>query len=66
MSQTRKFGGLVTKFYVDAEKEEQNRNERLSRERLRAPEADDEEGYLKLTHTTNYARITHLLRHTDS
>ncbi|POV96926.1 hypothetical protein PSTT_15364 [Puccinia striiformis] len=60
-----KFGKSVIKFHVEAEKEEQRRIERLSKERLKALRADDEEAYLKLIDTAKDTRITHLLRQTD-
>ncbi|TNY22936.1 SNF2-family ATP dependent chromatin remodeling factor snf21 [Rhodotorula diobovata] len=61
-----KLGKALLKFHVDAEKEEQKRVERVSKERLKALRADDEEGYLKLIDTAKDTRITHLLRQTDS
>ncbi|KAK4047865.1 ATP-dependent DNA helicase Snf21 [Microbotryomycetes sp. JL221] len=61
-----KLGKALLKFHADAEKEEQRRVERVSKERLRALRADDEEGYLKLIDTAKDTRITHLLRQTDS
>ncbi|OAV96196.1 hypothetical protein PTTG_03431 [Puccinia triticina 1-1 BBBD Race 1] len=60
-----RFGKSVSKFHVEAEKEEQRRIERLSKERLKALKADDEEAYLKLIDTAKDTRITHLLRQTD-
>ncbi|GAA5966126.1 hypothetical protein JCM3765_005538 [Sporobolomyces pararoseus] len=61
-----KLGKNLLKFHVDAEKEEAKRVERVSKERLKALRADDEEGYLKLIDTAKDTRITHLLRQTDS
>ncbi|KAG0146515.1 hypothetical protein CROQUDRAFT_62810 [Cronartium quercuum f. sp. fusiforme G11] len=61
----RRLGKSVLKFHVEAEKEEQRRIERLSKERLKALKADDEEAYLKLIDTAKDTRITHLLRQTD-
>lgn len=61
-----KFGKTLLKFHADAEKEEQKRVERVSKERLKALRADDEEGYLKLIDTAKDTRITHLLRQTDT
>ncbi|SCZ89039.1 BZ3500_MvSof-1268-A1-R1_Chr1-1g00911 [Microbotryum saponariae] len=64
-----KFGRLgkaVLKFHADADKEEARRVERVSKERLKALRADDEEGYLKLIDTAKDTRITHLLRQTDA
>lgn len=62
----RKLGKTLLKFHADAEKEEQRRVERVSKERLKALRADDEEGYLKLIDTAKDTRITHLLRQTDA
>ncbi|CAH7687939.1 SNF2 family N-terminal domain-domain-containing protein [Phakopsora pachyrhizi] len=61
----KKLGKSVLKFHVEAEKEEQRRIERLSKERLKALKADDEEAYMKLVDTAKDTRITHLLRQTD-
>lgn len=47
------------------EKEEQKRIEKLSKERIRALRADDEEAYLKLIDQEKDTRLTHLLRQTD-
>ena len=65
-SKLSKLGRAVAKFHSDAEKEEQRRVERVSKERLKALRADDEESYLKLIDTAKDTRITHLLRQTDS
>ncbi|GAA5997132.1 hypothetical protein JCM5350_005626 [Sporobolomyces pararoseus] len=61
-----KLGKSLLKFHSDSEKEEAKRVERVSKERLKALRADDEEGYLKLIDTAKDTRITHLLRQTDS
>ncbi|GAA5889421.1 hypothetical protein JCM6882_000738 [Rhodosporidiobolus microsporus] len=61
-----KLGKALLKFHVETEKEEAKRVERVSKERLKALRADDEEGYLKLIDTAKDTRITHLLRQTDS
>ncbi|KAI5474907.1 ATP-dependent helicase STH1/SNF2 [Pseudohyphozyma bogoriensis] len=61
-----RIGKALLKFHVDTEKEEQKRVERVSKERLKALRADDEEGYLKLIDTAKDTRITHLLRQTDA
>lgn len=66
VSKFAKLGKTLLKFHVDAEKEEAKRVERVSKERLKALRADDEEGYLKLIDTAKDTRITHLLRQTDS
>ncbi|GAA5970650.1 hypothetical protein JCM21900_000285 [Sporobolomyces salmonicolor] len=65
-SKFQKLGKALQKFHVDAEREEQKRVERVSKERLKALRADDEEGYLKLIDTAKDTRITHLLRQTDA
>ncbi|BGP26359.1 ATP-dependent helicase STH1/SNF2 [Rhodotorula toruloides] len=62
----QKLGKALLKFHIDAEREEQKRVEKVSKERLKALRADDEEGYLKLIDTAKDTRITHLLRQTDS
>jgi ATP-dependent helicase STH1/SNF2 len=56
----------VLTFHTQAEKEEQKRIERLTKERLKALKADDEETYMKLIDTTKDTRITQLLRQTDN
>lgn len=65
-SKFSKIGKTLLKFHADAEKDEQRRVERVSKERLKALRADDEEGYLKLIDTAKDTRITHLLRQTDA
>lgn len=62
----QKLGKAVQSFHAHAEKEEQKRIERISKERLKALKADDEEAYMKLIDTAKDTRITHLLRQTDS
>lgn len=47
------------------EKEEQKRIEKLSKDRIKALRADDEEAYLKLIDQEKDTRLTHLLRQTD-
>ncbi|GAA6031503.1 hypothetical protein JCM8097_006487 [Rhodosporidiobolus ruineniae] len=61
-----KLGKALLKFHSDAEREEQKRVERVSKERLKALKADDEEGYLKLIDTAKDTRIAHLLNQTNS
>ncbi|OCH84411.1 hypothetical protein OBBRIDRAFT_408557, partial [Obba rivulosa] len=56
----------VLSFHAHTEKEEQRRIERISKERLKALKADDEEAYMKLIDTAKDTRITHLLRQTDA
>ncbi|KAF8546993.1 hypothetical protein OG21DRAFT_1490621 [Imleria badia] len=61
-----RLGRAVVSFHAYTEKEEQKRIERISKERLKALKADDEEAYMKLIDTAKDTRITHLLRQTDS
>jgi ATP-dependent helicase STH1/SNF2 len=62
----QKMGKAIQRFHIDAEREEQKRIERVSKERIRALKNDDEEGYLKLLDTAKDSRIHHLLKQTDS
>ncbi|KAJ3849296.1 SNF2-family ATP dependent chromatin remodeling factor snf21 [Lentinula lateritia] len=61
-----RLGRSVLNFHTQTEKEEQKRIERISKERLKALKADDEEAYMKLIDTAKDTRITHLLRQTDT
>ncbi|KAJ3768128.1 SNF2-family ATP dependent chromatin remodeling factor snf21 [Lentinula raphanica] len=61
-----RLGRSVLNFHAHTEKEEQKRIERISKERLKALKADDEEAYMKLIDTAKDTRITHLLRQTDA
>ncbi|KAG7090792.1 hypothetical protein E1B28_009876 [Marasmius oreades] len=61
-----RLGRAVGSFHAHTEKEEQKRIERISKERLKALKADDEEAYMKLIDTAKDTRITHLLRQTDT
>lgn len=61
-----KLGRAVQALHAFTEKEEAKRIERISKERLKALKADDEEAYMKLIDTAKDTRITHLLRQTDS
>ncbi|KAL4069226.1 SNF2 family N-terminal domain-containing protein, partial [Scleroderma citrinum] len=61
-----RLGRAVLNFHAYTEKEEQKRIERISKERLKALKADDEEAYMKLIDTAKDTRITHLLRQTDA
>ncbi|KAH7908208.1 SNF2 family N-terminal domain-containing protein [Hygrophoropsis aurantiaca] len=61
-----KLGRSILSFHAFTEKEEQKRIERISKERLKALKADDEEAYMKLIDTAKDTRITHLLRQTDT
>ncbi|KAK9721803.1 ATP-dependent DNA helicase Snf21 [Basidiobolus ranarum] len=60
-----KLGRAVVQYHSQIEREEMKRIERVSKERLRALRADDEEAYLKLIDQTKDTRITHLLQQTD-
>ena len=60
-----RLGKAVLGLHAYTEKEEQKRIERISKERLKALKADDEEAYMKLIDTAKDTRITHLLRQTD-
>ena len=61
-----RLGKAVSTFHIQAEKEEQKRIERITKERLKALKADDEETYMRLIDTTKDTRITQLLRQTDN
>jgi ATP-dependent helicase STH1/SNF2 len=61
-----RLGKAVLSFHTHAEREEQKRIERISKERLKALKADDEEAYMKLIDTAKDTRITHLLKQTDT
>jgi ATP-dependent helicase STH1/SNF2 len=61
-----KIGRAVLSFHAYTEKEEQKRIERISKERLKALKADDEEAYMKLIDTAKDTRITHLITQTDA
>lgn len=61
-----RLGKSVLSFHTHAEREEQKRIERISKERLKALKADDEEAYMKLIDTAKDTRITHLLKQTDT
>ncbi|KAK0208011.1 SNF2-family ATP dependent chromatin remodeling factor snf21 [Desarmillaria ectypa] len=61
-----RIGRAVLSYHIHTEKEEQKRIERISKERLKALKADDEEAYMKLIDTAKDTRITHLLRQTDA
>ena len=63
---TGRLGKAVLRFHADAEREEAKRIEKVSKDRLRALKADDEEAYLKLIDRTKDTRITHLIRQTDT
>jgi ATP-dependent helicase STH1/SNF2 len=60
-----RLGRVALSFHAYTEKEEQKQVERISKERLKAFKADDEEVYMKLIDTVKDTRITHLLRQTE-
>ncbi|KAJ6542741.1 SNF2 family N-terminal domain-containing protein [Mycena capillaripes] len=61
-----RLGRSVLNFHQFTEKEEQKRVERITKERIKALKADDEETYLALVGGVKNTRITHLLQQTDS
>ncbi|KAJ7171766.1 SNF2-family ATP dependent chromatin remodeling factor snf21 [Mycena crocata] len=61
-----RLGRSVLNFHQHTEKEEQKRMERITKERIKALKADDEEAYMALVDNVKDTRITHLLRQTDS
>jgi ATP-dependent helicase STH1/SNF2 len=61
-----KLGRAVQQLHAHIEKEEQKRAERISKERIRALKADDEEAYMKLIDEAKDTRLTHLLRQTGA
>ncbi|CAM0136011.1 ATP-dependent DNA helicase Snf21 [Umbelopsis sp. WA50703] len=61
-----KLGRAVLQLHAHIEKEEQRRAERISKERIRALKADDEEAYMKLIDEAKDTRLTHLLRQTGA
>jgi ATP-dependent helicase STH1/SNF2 len=61
-----RLGRAVQSLHAITEKEEQKRIERISKERLKALKADDEEAYMRLIDTAKDTRITHLIRQTDA
>ncbi|RKP40310.1 SNF2 family N-terminal domain-containing protein, partial [Dimargaris cristalligena] len=67
-NQTRqaRLGKSVLQFHAHVEKEELKRIERVSKERLNALKANDEEAYLKLLDEAKDSRISHLLQQTDA
>ncbi|CAH2450423.1 Transcription regulatory protein [Komagataella phaffii CBS 7435] len=61
-----KMGKLIYHFHSLVERDEQKRIEKNARQRLQALKANDEETYIKLLDQTKDARITHLLKQTNS
>ncbi|CAJ0847048.1 22285_t:CDS:2, partial [Entrophospora sp. SA101] len=65
-SKKLKFGRAVLNYHAQIEKEELKKNDRLSKERLKALKNDDEEAYLKLIDKAKDTRIAHLLEQTNA
>ncbi|KAI9309998.1 SNF2 family N-terminal domain-containing protein [Dichotomocladium elegans] len=61
-----KLGRAVLQYHQHVEKEEQKKQERISRERIRALKNDDEEAYMKLIDEAKDTRLTQLLRQTGA
>jgi len=61
-----KLGRAVLQLHAHIEKEEQKRAERISKERILALKADDEEAYMKLIDEEKDTRLTLLLRQTGT
>lgn len=55
----------VMQHHANFEREEQKRQERIQKDRLRALKMDDEEAYLKLLDQEKDTRLTYLLKQTD-
>lgn len=60
-----KVNRAVSSYHSAAEKEEQKRQERVSKERIKALKADDEEAYLKLLDQQKDTRLAYLLNQTN-
>ncbi|KAJ3183529.1 hypothetical protein HDU87_006854 [Geranomyces variabilis] len=65
-SKNVRLGQAVGRFHVNAQKEEEKRQSRVSQERLNALKANDEAAYLKLVDKAKDTRITHLLNQTTA
>ncbi|KAI8066725.1 SNF2 family N-terminal domain-containing protein [Gongronella butleri] len=61
-----KLGRAVLQYHQYIDREEQKRNDRRFKERIRALRNDDEEAYLKLIDKTKDTRLTMLLQQTGS
>ncbi|KAI7887472.1 hypothetical protein K492DRAFT_212215 [Lichtheimia hyalospora FSU 10163] len=59
-----KLGRAVLQYHQHIQKEEEKKQERISRERIRALKNDDEEAYMKLIDEAKDTRLTQLLRQT--
>jgi ATP-dependent helicase STH1/SNF2 len=60
-----KLGRAVLSWHSTVEKEEQKRQERNTKDRIRALKADDEAAYMALVDKQKDTRLTHLLQQTD-
>lgn len=60
-----KVNRAVISYHSIVEKEEQKRQERLSKERIKALKADDEEAYMKLLDQQKDTRLAYLLNQTN-
>ncbi|TPX55887.1 hypothetical protein PhCBS80983_g04959 [Powellomyces hirtus] len=61
-----RLGQAIGRFHVNAQKEEEKRQSRVSQERLNALKANDEAAYLKLVDKAKDNRIMHLLNQTET
>ncbi|KAI8093622.1 SNF2 family N-terminal domain-containing protein [Halteromyces radiatus] len=61
-----KLGKAVLQFHAYVDREEQKRNDKRSKERIRALRNDDEEAYMKLIDEAKDTRLTMLLRQTGT
>ncbi|KAJ3147409.1 hypothetical protein HDU86_008024 [Geranomyces michiganensis] len=65
-SKSVRLGQAIGRFHVNAQKEEEKRQSRVSQERLNALKANDEAAYLRLVDKAKDTRITHLLNQTTA
>ncbi|KAI8332917.1 SNF2 family N-terminal domain-containing protein [Chlamydoabsidia padenii] len=61
-----KLGKAVLQYHAYVDREEQKRNDRRSKDRIRALRNDDEEAYMKLIDEAKDTRLTMLLRQTGT
>ncbi|KAI9305256.1 SNF2 family N-terminal domain-containing protein [Cunninghamella echinulata] len=61
-----KLGKAVLQYHAYVDREEQKRNDKRSKERIRALRNDDEEAYLKLIDEAKDTRLTMLLKQTGT
>lgn len=64
LAKQSKLGRAVLQYHQHIQKEEEKKQERISRERIRALKNDDEEAYMKLIDEAKDTRLTQLLRQT--